>query len=65
MFGDSGVLVHRSAGRDYIRMANLAFGKRCQRFLVGRDEALVRSVAEKLGLAGNKWRPKFITGGRA
>ena len=65
MFGDSGVLVHRSAGRDYIRMANLALGKRCQRFLVGRDEALVRSVAEKLGLAGEKWRSKFITGGRA
>lgn len=59
MFGDSGLLEHKAADRDYIRMANLHFAKRCQRFVVGRDDALVRSLTENLGLAQTKWQPKF------
>lgn len=59
MFGDSAILEHRPGDRDYLRMANLHFARRCQRFVVGRDEALVKSLAEELGLAGKKWQPKF------
>jgi hypothetical protein len=59
MFGDSGNLEHKSAGRDYLRMVNLHIAKRCQRFVVGRDEALVKSLTEELGLASKKWLPKF------
>jgi hypothetical protein len=59
MFGDSGALEHKAGGRDYMRMANLHSAGRCQRFVVGRDEALVKSLAEELGLAGKKWQPKF------
>lgn len=59
MFGESGVLEHKEAGQDYLRMANLHFARRCQRFVVGRDEALVKSLAQNLGLASKKWQPKF------
>ncbi len=33
--------------------------EKCKRFFVGRDEALVKALAEKIGLAGRKWRPKM------
>lgn len=59
MFGDSGTLEHKTAGGDYLRMANLHFAMSCQRFVVGRDEALVKSLTEELGLATKKWQPKF------
>ncbi|MEI7612175.1 MAG: DUF4238 domain-containing protein [Betaproteobacteria bacterium] len=59
MFGDTGVLEHKEAGRDYMRMANLHFARRCQRFVVGRDEALIKSLTEELALASKKWQPKF------
>jgi hypothetical protein len=59
MYGDSGTLEHKAAGRDYLRMANLHFAKRCQRFVVGRDEELVASLVRELGLANKKWQPKF------
>jgi hypothetical protein len=59
MFGHSGLLEHKVVNQDYMRMANLHFAKHCQRFVVGRDEALVKSLAENLGLARTKWQPKF------
>lgn len=61
MYGDTGHLEHTKAGRDYIRNANLALGERCQRFVVGRDEALVKSLTDLLGLAGKKWQSKIRT----
>lgn len=61
MFGCSGTLEHKAAGRDYLRMANLHFAKRCQRFVVGRDEPLVKSLAEELRLANKNWQSKFRT----
>ena len=59
MFGDTGALEHKEAGRDYLRMENLHFARRCQRFVVGHDEALVKSLADELALATKKWQPKF------
>jgi len=59
MFGNSGGLEYKAVGRDYLRMANLHFARQCQRFVLGRDEALVKSLTEELGLASKKWQPKF------
>jgi hypothetical protein len=61
-WGDDGALEHKGTDSHYIRKANLALGARCQRFLVGRDEALVRSLANELGLAHQQWRPKLSIG---
>lgn len=62
MFGNTGLLEHKVVGRDYLRMANLHFARRCQRFIVGRDEALLKSLVNELGLANKKWEPKFRAG---
>lgn len=59
MFGNTGTLEHQEAGCDYLRMANLHFARQSQRFVVGRDEALVKSLVEELALANKKWQPKF------
>lgn len=59
MFGDSGALEHKAAGRDYLRMVNLHLARRCQRFVVGRDEVLVKSLTDELRLACKNWQPKF------
>lgn len=59
-WGDGGTLEHKTGARDYIRRANLALGEHCQRFVLGRDEALVRSIATKLGLAQKRWQSKLV-----
>ena len=45
-----------------MRKANLAMAEKCKRFVVGRDEALVKSLAEEVGLAGRRWQPKMQRG---
>jgi hypothetical protein len=59
MFDNDGRLTHKMVGRDYMRMVNTHLARRCQRFVVGRDAALLKSLAEELGLAKTKWEPKF------
>ena len=59
MFGDGGALVHHVATAEAVRETNLALADRCQRFVIGRDEALVRSLADYFQLAKKKWKPKF------
>lgn len=59
MYGDDGGLTHVTANRDKVRMVNLHLARRCQRFVVGRDVALVKSLTDELGLAKTKWQPKF------
>ena len=59
MYGSDGDLKHRTVGVEQIRRTNLALADRCQRFVVGRDEALVRSLTDKLFLASKKWQPKM------
>jgi hypothetical protein len=59
MFGSEGTLVHREIRGDAMRHMNLAVASRCQRFVIGREEALVRSLADRLGLASKQWQPKM------
>lgn len=59
MYGNSGTLQHQIAGIEKIRRANLAIADHCQRFVIGREEALVRSLADRLCLAKKTWQPKM------
>ena len=59
IFGSDGGLRHETIGPEQIRRMNLMVADRCQRFVIGRDEALVRSLANRLGLGKKKWRPKM------
>lgn len=62
MFGNSGRFQHRQADRDRIRQINLAVASRCKRFVVGRDEKLVESLATQLRLSETPWKPKMRMG---
>lgn len=57
--GEAGDLQHQTVGTEQIRHCNLAIADRCQRFVIGREEVLVRSLAGFLGLAKKKWQPKL------
>lgn len=59
MFGNNGDLQHTSVEAKKVRQANLGFADQCQRFVIGRDPDLVRSLSKHLGLAKKKWRPKM------
>lgn len=59
MFGNSGDLRHAEASTEKVRQLNLGMAARCQRFVIGRDEALVRSLAQAARLAQTKWKPKM------
>lgn len=59
MFGDQGVIQHREIDAVAIRHMNLAVADRCQRFVIGREEQLVRYLKDRLGLAGKTWQPKM------
>ncbi len=59
MHGNEGGLAHVDADAAKIRRTNLAMAEKCKRFVVGRDEALVQSVATEVGLAARKWQPKM------
>ncbi|MEO8155140.1 MAG: DUF4238 domain-containing protein [Rhizobacter sp.] len=59
MFGEDGVLEHRRIDAVAIRHMNLDIADRCQRFVIGREEALVRSLSDRLGLADKVWQPKM------
>jgi hypothetical protein len=59
MYGSEGALKHRTASAEQIRHTNLALASHCQRFVVSRDKALVRSLTDHLCLANKKWQPKM------
>jgi hypothetical protein len=59
MHGNTGGLAHRTVGAEQMRHTNLGVADRCQRFVVGRDEALVSSLAARLNLADKEWVPKM------
>lgn len=59
MLGATGSLRHVGSDADQIRSFNLEMASRCQRFIVGRDEALLRSLAQATCLATTKWKPKI------
>ena len=62
MFGKDGALQHREIDAVAIRHMNLALADRCQRFVIGREEALVKSLAERLALSEKEWQPKMQRG---
>ena len=62
MFGKDGALRHREIDAVAIRHMNLALADRCQRFVIGREEALVKSLAERLALSEKEWQPKMQRG---
>ena len=57
--GSEGTLKHLMTDAKRMRDTNLALADRCQRFVVGRDEALVKSLTSYLCLANKKWQPKM------
>jgi len=57
--GSDGNMKHITAGSEQIRRINLALINSCQRFVIGRDEALVKSLTDFLCLAKKKWQPKM------
>lgn len=59
MLGESGDLRHIDANAEKVRQLNLAMAAKCQRFVLGRDEALVRSLAQATSLARTKWQAKM------
>jgi hypothetical protein len=60
--GDDGGFRHTEVYAEKVRRANLATAEKSKRFVVGRDEALVKSVAGKVGLASRRWQPKMQVG---
>jgi hypothetical protein len=64
MCGRDGDFQHRSASAEQMRHHNLMMADRCQRFLIGRDAALLRSLADDLGLPKKQWQPKMKIHGR-
>jgi Protein of unknown function (DUF4238) len=59
MLGDAGGLNHAVATAEQIRQVNLGLAAGCQRFVIGRDESLIRSLTQQLGLADRKWHPSM------
>lgn len=59
MHGSDGEFFHRQGSQEFVRRTNLSIAAHCQRFVVGRDEALLRSLADHLGLAKTRWQPKM------
>lgn len=59
MFGQDGDLQHTKADTKQVRQMNIRTADHCQRFVIGRETALVRSLADHLRLAAKRWRPKM------
>jgi len=59
LYGADGGFAHKQGSPEFVRRTNLGVASHCQRFVVGRDEALLRSLADHVGLAKTKWRPKM------
>ena len=52
-------LIHLDAPRSDVRSINISLALRCERFLIGRDEALVKSIASNARLKENERRALF------
>jgi hypothetical protein len=59
MFGNRGDMRHTEAGTEKVRQLNLGLTSKCQRFVIGRDESLLRSLADAVRLSQTKWKPKM------
>lgn len=59
MYGSDGNLSHGSISNKEIREVNCLTADRCQRFLMGQDEALIRSLVSHTGIDNKKWGSKI------
>lgn len=59
ILGNNGDLRHTEVDAERVRQFNLRMAANCQRFVIGREEALVRSLARATGLATTNWKPKM------
>jgi hypothetical protein len=59
MFGNTGDMRHTEAGTEKVRLLNLGLTSKCQRFVIGRDETLLRSLADAARLSQTNWKPKM------
>jgi hypothetical protein len=49
---------HRKVGVGIVKEINLALASRCERYLLGRDEALVKSIVSRSGINKSQPGPK-------
>jgi hypothetical protein len=59
MHGTEGDFSHKIIQESQVRHFNLAMADRCQRFVIGRDADLVRSLAKHRNLSKKRWLPKM------
>ena len=59
MYGFDGTLAHGLISDEHIKDTNRLIASRCQRFIMGRDESLVRSLVTHVGLDQTSWQPKI------
>lgn len=59
MYGSDGGFAHKQGSCDFVWQTNLIVAGHCQRFVVGRDDQLLRSLADNQRLAQTKWQPKM------
>lgn len=57
--GDQGRSGRTDITLEALRRFNLTVAAECHRYIVGRDAALVHSIADELKLAGTTWKPKY------
>jgi hypothetical protein len=58
MYGFDGTFTHGLMTEANMKDTNRLIAERCQRFLMGRDERLVRSLVEHVQLDKTSWQPK-------
>lgn len=58
MYGFDGTFTHGLMTEANMKDTNRLIAERCQRFLMGRDEKLVRSLVEHVQLDKTSWQPK-------
>lgn len=58
MYGFDGSFAHGTMTEANMKNINHLIAGRCQRFVMGRDEKLIRSLVEHVGLHKTTWQPK-------
>lgn len=62
MYGQGKRCRHKKIDTNHVRALNLRLAHQCQRFLIGRDKALINSIAAHLNLPNTSWEPKIQVG---
>lgn len=58
MYGFDGSFAHGTMTEANMKDTNRLIAGRCQRFVMGRDEKLIRSLVDHVGLHKTTWQPK-------